>query len=242
MEQLLVYNRLPLQGAFNVRELGGLPGENNKITKYRSFLRSDGLTHLTQADMDFLKEFGLKTVIDLRSDDELSTMPNPFATDTLVQYHNIPFSPGNIADATRADKVQREDFLAEFYLYLLQEAQDRVKLIFDTIANADQGVILFHCTAGKDRTGVLAMLLLGLAGVANYDIAANYQVTYTYLRQTKFYQELKDHSLPQLLWSKEEFILRAIDYIEKNFGDIPSYLKHCNIDKDTLLSVKQKVI
>lgn len=240
--KLQVYNRLPLQGAFNVRELGGLPAENDAITKYCSFLRSDGLTHLTNKDIHFLKDFGLKTVIDLRSPDELTTMPNPFAKDKETAYHNIAFAPGEISDATKAERVTSDDFMADFYLFLLSEAKDRVKTIFETIADAQDGVVLFHCTAGKDRTGVLAMLLLGLVGVADYDIAANYQISYTYLRQTKFYKELEETAIPQMLQSKEEWILKSVDYIKKNYGSVLNYLVSCEVDNDAIALVRNRLI
>lgn len=235
------YYRLPLEGAFNTRELGGIPAQNG-VTNYFQFLRADSLAFLTKNDIAFLKEFGLKAVIDLRSEDELEMQPNPFNGDSVVTYYNVPFSSGKIADATRADLVQSDDFLAEFYLHLLDNAKKQVKDIFEIIAENKEGVVLFHCSAGKDRTGILAMLLLGLAGVNDYDIAANYQVSYTYLRQTLFFKELSKDALPQLLTSKEDFIYRAYKHLIRQYDTIENYLLHCGVSETTLKTVKDKLV
>lgn len=235
------YQRLPLEGAFNVRELGGLPASGGQ-TAYFQFLRSDNLAFLTEKDIAFLKNFGLAAVIDLRSHDETAVHQNPFEKDPQVAYYNIPFSPGAIGDATRAENIQSDDFLADFYLFLLEQGKDRVKQLFDTISQHQKGTVLFHCTAGKDRTGVLAMLLLGLAGVARYDIGSNYQVSYTYLRETLFFERLKGQAVPQLLWSKEEFIYKAYDHLMDAYGGIKAYLAHCGVDEATLQKVREKLL
>ena len=160
---LLDYNRLPMEKAYNVRELGGYAARGGSVTKYHQFLRTDNLTDITEEDKNFLLAYGLQAVIDLRGREETLIYPNPFREHPMVSYINLPFITDSVLDM-RA--VKEKGFQpAEFYINLV-EYKEMVARLFRFILEHVDGCVLFHCQAGKDRTGILAMLLLGICDVS----------------------------------------------------------------------------
>ena len=153
--------RLPLQGIENCRELGGYPTKTGEQVSWRTFLRSSDMSRATEQDIAFLKEYGIQTVIDLRGEDEVKAFPNPLANESFCDYHHIPL----FTQPLTAMNLPKNIDMGDFYITLLENTTT-LPVVFETIAEADDGSIVFHCMAGKDRTGVLAMLLLGIADVA----------------------------------------------------------------------------
>lgn len=234
------YVRLPLKNAYNVRELGGYPCEiGAKITKYHSFLRSDDLYLLNQDDIDYLLEYGLRAVIDLRSLAEVEKYPDPFEKIKGVNYKNIPLVINAIDDITKQAK-RKETILIDFYFALIDECKVAIKEIFEFIAT-NNTCILFHCAAGKDRTGMIAMLLLLLAGVSEADVIANYSVTEIYNNENPIFEKLKEEYQEELLRSKSEFIKPVIQLIFKKYGNCETFLKQIRISEHCIASVKEKL-
>jgi protein-tyrosine phosphatase len=232
------YVRLPLRHAYNVRDLGGYSCGPGKATRWGAFLRADDLSRLDREEIDFLKGYGVAAVIDLRGLSEQEAMPDPFKSEEGVSYSSIPFMTKAITDITKVLEETPAAFLENFYIELLKHGKDAVKAIFETIA-ASPGAVLFHCTAGKDRTGVVAMLLLSLAGVGQPDIVANYETTYTYFKQNPILQKI-DPSL-NVLYSKAEFIEKAIAYINESCGGAQQYLESAGVSHETMRIVVDKL-
>lgn len=231
--------RLPLEGIENCRELGGYSTEEGEQVKWHTFLRSSDMHEATKEDISFLQAYGVKTVIDLRGEDEVAARPNPLAATEFCTYHNIPLAGQPIVEADALKNVT----MGDFYVKILEES-DYVKVIFDTISQAENGVVVFHCTAGKDRTGVLAMLLLGLAGVEKKDIISNYEVTYTNMES--FHDLDNGDVIPfdvpkQFLYSNSNYILQAYHHILGKYENIEKYLMAKGVDKSVLDTVKERL-
>lgn len=230
--------RLPISSLENCRELGGYNTEYGQQTKWHSFLRSSDMSKLTMEDMDFLREYGVKTVIDLRGKDEIQTHPNPLEKEAFCDYHNIPFITQQVTDITFSlDNI----FMGDFYVDLL-EHNDTVKRIFNVIAQAEDGCIVFHCMAGKDRTGVLAMLLLGLAGVEKKDIVSNYEVTYTNLESLLQRSSQYPNIPAEFLYSNRDYILRAYEYILDTYQTFDQYLLSKGVGQEVINRVKGRFL
>ncbi|MDR1440047.1 MAG: tyrosine-protein phosphatase [Clostridiales bacterium] len=230
------YVRLPLENAYNARDLGGYPCEGG-VTAWRVFIRSDGLESLSAGDVRFLSEYGVKHVIDLRTPGELLAAPDPQALKSAMGYRNIPLMSGEVADATRAGVSLAEapsDFLPEFYISLLRDGRDTIREIMGAMASAGNGGVVFHCAAGKDRTGVVAALLLGAAGVCREDILANYEVTHTYLRRNAAMMGSAEGYPPELMQSRASSLGRALGYIGTEHGGIPQYLLAAGVTRAQL--------
>ena len=161
------YERLiVLDGARNVRDLGGYPVGDGRQTRWRSLLRGDALHRLSDADIEALIAHGVTTVIDLRNPQELEREANPFMNDARVRYENVSlFSALAPVEMMAAQSIDFD--MGDRYCHALDNCQLAIAKVLMTIARAPDGIVLFHCTAGKDRTGIIAALMLahGLCGI-----------------------------------------------------------------------------
>lgn len=233
--------RLPLTAVENCRELGGYATVNGEQTAWHTFLRSSDLTHMTVEDITFLEQYGVKHVIDLRSEEELLQMPNPFATTPFVNYYHIPLIEGKVSNLALA---QTTFTMGHMYTQMLKESPGIAKVL---MAMAQQeGVTLFHCSAGKDRTGVIAMLLLALAGVDKKDIISNYEVTYSNLvNMREKYADMRDkypNVQAEMMYSKPEYIEEAYEYITVHHDTVEQYLLHIGVTADAIKALKTRFI
>ncbi len=228
------YVRLPMKKAFNIRDLGGYACTQGRVTRWKTYLRGDNLAFLEEQDINFLKAYGLKTIIDLRSADELQALPNPFEPDKDVAYFNIPLMAGNIGDVTRELRNTPHQFLPTFYAMLLKEGKESLRHVMNVIATHDTGALLFHCTAGKDRTGILSMLLLSIAGVADADIINNYSSTYQYNLENPRIQKLKETAPYEILASSPKYIETAMQYLDTEYGSREAYLNAIGVEQTSI--------
>lgn len=229
--------RLPLNSLENCRELGGYNTKNGKQTKWHSFLRSDNMSNLTQEEITFLKEYGIKTVVDLRGEDETKIYKNPLAEMDFCDYHNIPL----MGQRTTEMDFSQESFMGDFYVNLLEEVSS-IKQLFDTIDQAKEGCVVFHCMAGKDRTGIVAMLLLGIAGVDKKDIVSNYEVTYSNLESLQKYKNLSGKIPQSYLYSSREYIVRAYEHIIDTYASFDNYLVSKGIESEVIDRVRERIL
>ncbi|WP_068674832.1 tyrosine-protein phosphatase [Oceanobacillus sp. Castelsardo] len=230
--------RLPIPSLENCRELGGYSTNDGQQTKWHSFLRSSDMSKLNKEDINFLKAYGVKTIVDLRRDEELELEPNPLSDMAEFDYYNLPFITQSIYDITKYNDADSIYTMGDFYIELLKQ-KTAVKEIFQTISGAKDGCILFHCRVGKDRTGVLAMLLLGLAGVEKKDIVANYEVSYSKLESL---HDLEDNTSFHFIYSHREYILQAYDHIIHNYGTFENYLHSAGISKKDIQKIRERLI
>jgi protein tyrosine/serine phosphatase len=179
-----------LEGAANVRDLGGLPTEDGRCTAYRRLLRSDNLQGLTDADRRLLvDDLGLRTVVDLRTEVELVREgPGPLTREPLVvhRHHSLLPAAGKLTDVA-ADALlpwQEGDGASSSagpvvnYLRYLRDRPDSVLAALRSVARPDRGgAAVVHCAAGKDRTGVVIALALSAVGVCRDAVVADYVAT-----------------------------------------------------------------
>ncbi|MFV0473352.1 MAG: tyrosine-protein phosphatase [Pikeienuella sp.] len=171
---------IPLRGSYNIRDLGGYAGRGGPIA-WRRFLRADSLHRLDEEATGALSALGVATVIDLRHEGELEAMPNPFAAGAAgVAYHNVSLFEG--LDPALPHIAAAEDLLLALYREALDNRGAAVVAVMRIMAEAP-GAVLFHCTAGKDRTGVIAALILLLAGAGREEVIADYALTGDYSGQ-----------------------------------------------------------
>ena len=168
---------LALPGAHNLRDLGGYAAEGGRITRWRRVLRADSPHGLAPEGLARLKAEGLRTVIDLRTADEAAAQPNPFAADPAVAYRALPLVPDLAPAALFAEAARGGDVLGAFYARALEEHRAAMRDVLSAVASAPDGAVMVHCTVGKDRTGLVAALVLAVAGVAQETIVADYALT-----------------------------------------------------------------
>ncbi len=167
---------IPLEGAFNFRDLGGYPAAGGRVTRWGTLFRSDTLHELSPPDVTLLRSMGLATIIDLRTPGELrQTGRGPLEPEPIAYRHLSVIRDGEAGgEAVAAPDV---DDLTERYLWYLEVGGAALAEALTVLGEPANLPLVFHCAAGKDRTGVLAALVLDLCGVAPEAIVADYLIT-----------------------------------------------------------------
>jgi protein-tyrosine phosphatase len=235
------YERLiRLEGAHNVRDLGGYARADGGTTRWRSLLRADGLQGLTTTDVATLLDLGLVTVVDLRSNVELARDPSAFARHASVDYRHIPLFD-SLAPVDQILASSAGFGLAERYASAADQCGPALGRVATTVAEAGEGVVLFNCTAGKDRTGIVAAMFLSLAGVADDDIVADYALTATVgavlmdrLRLAATARGLSETAAATLLGSEPDTMRAFLGYVAGRHGGFSTYLAGTGVSPDTL--------
>jgi len=234
---------LPVQGTYNVRDLGGYPTATGE-TLWRRVLRSDGLHRLDDAGMDVLVAEGVGTVIDLRHANELETHPNPFGLREGVAYHNV-----SLFDLLAPAKLEQGDVLLELYKEALEKRQSAIAEVLTIIADAPEGAVLFHCTAGKDRTGIISALMLAVVGVEAAVIVEDYALTGPMI--APMVEEIiadmvaRGGSIEQfrpMLATDPATMAATIVYLVESYGSVDDYLAHIGLDTDTVARLRQRLV
>ena len=168
---------LELDGAVNVRDLGGLPTEDGRTTKPGVVLRSDNLQDLSDKDVQRLTELGLRTVVDLRTPTEVDgSGPGPLVAEGL-RHVNLDLIPSWGAERAVPHERREAGDLSHFYMGYLDDAPDAIVHALRVLADPDSGTAVVHCAAGKDRTGVVCAFALVVAGVPREEVVADYALT-----------------------------------------------------------------
>ncbi|MEU5881888.1 tyrosine-protein phosphatase [Spirillospora sp. NPDC047279] len=162
---------ITLEGCVNFRDLGGYRADGGHV-RWRRLFRSDALHELTAADVAAVRDLGVRTVIDLRSDFERSYDGGPHPLDGAVELVRAPIineGNGHVMGDTSLTLAQR-------YARIMETSGTALADTVAAIAEAPGGAV-FHCAAGKDRTGMVSAVVLGVLGVSNEDVVADYAMT-----------------------------------------------------------------
>ena len=201
------------------------------ITQRGVLLRGDALGGLRTADVEALEQLGLRRVIDVRSSFELRHWPDPFAPGgrlarATITYVHIPMLDQLNSSGLRGQIPRRT---SEVYLDLLDHDAESLRRVIEALDGS--GCALFHCRAGKDRTGVIAMLLLGLAGVDDATIVDDYTATGEYMSlglqvQRALVAVLLRRRVPRSLFVAQPTEMeRTIRHLHERYGTARTYLQ-----------------
>jgi protein-tyrosine phosphatase len=231
--------RIDLEGALNFRDLGGYPTTDCRVVAWGRLFRSDGLHQLTSTDLDVLHGLGIKVVCDLRNTNEVTVDVSRFPADERVKRLHLPIGGDAAAAPSIIDLIRAGEIAAfgverviEVYSLMLEHGAASFGTIVRQAADPDQLPLLFHCTAGKDRTGVTAMLLLSVLGVGDDDILDDYALTTDYRSGARVEQlrpELEaagvdvEAVLPFLV-APREVMVGAMAFLRDRWGSIEGYL------------------
>jgi protein-tyrosine phosphatase len=224
---------IPLQGTTNFRDLGGYTGHEGRTVRWRTLFRSDHLASLTPQDLQQLGDLGLQRAVDFRGAMErdahgyqwpqwdqhvLSVEP------TLVQKAMLLMQQGRTMQAQDAVVLMQETYCS----FVVEHAQQFANL-FALLLNADTPLV-FHCTAGKDRTGWAAALILHALGVAPEAIAQDYLLTNALYQRPAALAAKAAHKVdPQILevlWKVQlPFLDSAYAMVHTEFGSLETYLR-----------------
>ena len=226
--------RIVLGKMLNLRDLGGYPTADGRTTRWGVLLRGDNPMGLTDADVQLLLERNITTIVDLRSPAEARQFPDELTARSGFSCHFIPMSTG--------EKLPNEEELIGLGYFRTLERKDTIRAVLETITDAPGGV-LFHCMAGKDRTGCIAALLLTLAGVDRLDILADYQVSELYIRPVIRWMRETRSDLPAYVGlSKPEYLEDCLERLEEAYGSVLDYLYAAGLTDPVLDRLKRKLL
>jgi protein-tyrosine phosphatase len=177
---------------------------------------------------------------------EVKRAPNVNLGEGVKTYH-IPLLGGNMANSEEMERLLGgRDYGMRGLYHLMLENRDGVRACMNAIANAPDGCVLFHCAVGKDRTGLLAILLLSLAGVDRWDIISNYMQSRIHLMRDGVYAadwaDPKREMFHAALDSPPEMAEYVCDLIDSEYGGIVRYLLECEVTSETIEAVCDRLI
>ncbi|RGY97346.1 tyrosine-protein phosphatase [Clostridium sp. AM58-1XD] len=214
--------RLRTPHIHNLRDLGGYIGDNNRIVKWNCLYRGGSLHNAEREDWSMLKEAGVMTVMDLRS--EAETRQFSYRVPEGIAYVHSPMQRAQI-DFNRIEESAAEAFaksLKDGYCAMVREDGDLLaNALHQLTERLNRGAVLFHCSAGKDRTGILAAAVLWLCGVEDEDIAADYQVSYTYNKK----------GINLLVGGQYEKLMPMIRSDAENMENLLEYFREINLSE-----------
>lgn len=241
---------VPLEGTFNFRDLGGYPTEDGRETRWGKLFRSDALHELTAADEDHLGRLGLTTVVDLRDPREVEHVGAWPGSDGGLRYHNLPVIPeGSYEDPTMPGR-DRSERAARYLWYLApQTGAPAITRAVELIANADSVPLVFHCAAGKDRTGIVAAVTLAAVGVTSEAIVADYAATteameaiLERLRSLPVYREGIERTQVADHWPDEEVMQEFLDGLEERHGGAEAWLLSVGVSRETVTRLRSVLV
>lgn len=262
------FQRIEFEGLPNTRDLGGITTREGKRVVSKKLLRSGSLNPATKQDAQMLlDDYNLQTVIDLRTEEEKEGSPDPVDLFPGIQFMQVPLlqvqSLGITRSSSSSDLLQELQGLMKNPIELMiviypkilldEDSQKGIKQFFDELLNAEEGSVLWHCSAGKDRVGLTTALLLTALDVPHETIAKDYLATNRYM-DTLTQKTLQ--KIPHFMQSEQmrealkvmnsadiRFLRSALNAVTINYGGAEEYLEEAiGLTEDAIKGLRQKYL
>ena len=215
-------------GAFNIRDLGGYPTSDGGSVRWQVLYRADGLHRIPAEATSSLDHLGWRTVLDLRTAAEVDAGAFGPAGPEVIHLPILRTTWG-VPEETDIEPIS---FLSTHYLQMLDEGATAIAAAFAILAAPVRLPAVFHCSAGKDRTGVLAALVLSALGVPDEVVASDYQLSAAAVEQLVAWlvasrPDLREEMARQpkaFLTCPPEAMLRFLDELRERHGSVAGYL------------------
>ena len=226
--------RFLLSNTLNTRDLGGYPIVSGKVTTYNVFLRSDVPIKVSGDDIKLLLSKNITTIVDLRSDGEVQSKPCALKNDISFEYYHCKVhGDGYLPESVEA--------VPDSYFDMVDEKKTIVNIM--RVLSEAKGGVLYHCTAGKDRTGVISALLLLLVGVSKIDILADYQISQAYLgSMLQQYCKSNKNVDVNIITPKAEYMEKFLDMFLQKYNSVEEYFSLIGLNDSEVLRLKMKLI
>ena len=242
---------IELEGADNTRDLGGLAVAGGGRTRFRRLLRAGTLQDLTAGDVAYLTEdLGIRTVVDLRLTDEATREGSALSGIPAVRYFSLPLSSaGNVRSDIVADGAEMD--IVGHYVALLESSAANIVTAARIFADDGSGPAIFHCAAGKDRTGVLAAVVLDAAGVGREAIIADYALTGQRMKQISArllglatYRDMRalSRGVKGAATADEESMAAFLDELHRRYGSGAGYLTAHGLSDGDLAALRAALV
>ena len=242
--------RIDLQNVHNFRDLGGYPNGDGQCTKWRTLFRADGLYRLGDDDLVRLRDLQLRSVIDLRTERERSERGVFPVKKFSVQTHHVSIVDVTWTDAQTPLIDNAVEFLVWGYREMLDIGATRFAEALELLSHEDVLPAVFHCAAGKDRTGILTALLLSSLGVDDEIICADYGLTEAAMARTIAWSqvhmpELADRyrDIPQVFLAADPQAMAIIlRELHDQYGSVARFVHEIGVDTPTIDRLKHSLL
>lgn len=245
--------RLMTRGLYNARDLGGIPTREGKMTRFGVFVRSEAPVGLPQEDIQYLREYGVTASMDFRSTGEMETRPSDLRN--VIPYYPRPlFNEAAIIGGKKPPMPKKLSW-GEHYIEMAEESREWAVDVL-SIAAQCPGALLYHCTTGKDRTGLMTCYLLSIAGAGRADIAADYCVSQIFLEP--LYEKIRNGTMhlgpvgdnskahppvdESFFQTPASAMLMLIDDLTARYGGVVEYLKTIGVAEETMQKIREKFV
>lgn len=224
---ILAEKHLPMAGGYNFRDLGGIRTTAGKYVKWGKIFRSDDMHHLTEDDLSYLSSIPIVSIVDFRTEQEIQNGPDK-TPPSLKNHYIYNIAPGNLnlADIPQATKEELAKEMKVMNKLLVSDSAcvAQYKKLFQLLQNEKEVPLMFHCTAGKDRTGMGTALILFALGVDEETIKQDYLLSNTYLAE-KYSGLIGEHpNMEPLFTVRQEYLEAGIEQMKKDHGSVENYL------------------
>lgn len=234
--------RIALPGTLNLRDLGGYPTSDGGALRWRTLLRSDALSWLDDTGRAALASLGLRTVIDLRTDEEARDAPSVL-DGVGAQTYRIPlFTAGALGHLPPQ--------LAAVYRYMVDERGPAIAAAVGRLCHREALPGLVHCSAGKDRTGLVVAIVLAIAGVPDETIAEDYAMSASYLDPgaASVLSRIRAIGRPAsrldlgVLGAPPQLILDALARVRAQAGTVAGYLARHGLPEESTGALRAALV
>jgi len=255
-----VTRHIAWEGFANARDLGGLPTRDGRVTRFRAYIRSGDLRFVTEAGWRMARDGGVRTIIDLRNDDEIrphagqrptrlagsAQFAAPTPTVSPPSWMNrVEVALDDIADTGFWQFLNRERLNGTplYFRPFLDRKPERCAAAVTMLGSVTPGAVIFHCGAGRDRTGLVTLLLLTLADVEPEAIAADYELSAESLRAlfAAMGQQDQQPSLEAALAERHTTAREAILATLDGF-DAETYLLTAGVSRASLVTIRHRLL
>lgn len=216
----------------NMRDIGGYKNSLGNTLKTGKLIRSNLPISLSNDDIYFIKKLEIKTIIDLRSFDEIEAKKSVFEDNKDFKVYHIGINLGK-------DIPKTENQVPKSYMQILT-LYEKIKNIFEILNNNDK--VLYFCNAGKDRTGVITALIHKLLDVKKEDIIEDYMATKEFMKETLNIYANSNNEVLNVITPKRIYIETFLKEFEEKYTNIEKYLELIGIDKYIIKNIKKKYI
>jgi protein-tyrosine phosphatase len=244
---------LDFEGAINFRDIGGYRTADGRFVRWRKVYRSAELSRLSDADMTQIRALGITTVFDMRSDREREERPNRVDPTWAIEHLYRSYGHSN-ADFQRiienegltADRLRQ--VMVELYHNIADQQSESIARIMQAIA-AGRTPLLFHCAAGKDRTGATAALLLDVLGVPRETVVEDYMLTERVFETNweRFLTYGRRDGVPDEAWvpvlrAERDYIKILFDVIQERHGGSEGFFRSIGVDDAAIAAVRANLL
>ena len=240
---------LAWEACHNARDVGGYPTHSGLQTRWQTLVRADNLHKLTPEGQAAVRDYGVRTVIDLRLAHEIEKTPNPFAAQRDLPeaptYLNLP-----LHDPAANAAMDVAASMMEEYIIILEQSKPLVAGVIQAAASSlAEGAVVVHCHGGKDRTGIVVALLLSIAGVPRETIIEDYSLSEAQLEPLHA-AWLEEQSIaqghpvdrPRWMHSRPETMRGVLDFLDQEYGGPEGYLQAAGVPASCITQIRDHLV